>query len=417
MGVRNTTIRKASPRSAPCAREGRSSGCRSFLPRWEEGWSAAQIPGRCRAPGAGRRVPTRRKAGFSSLSELEGAAAGAVGAKVGSYISGAAATGGTERANRSAFDRWVLRPRVLAGVGEVDPTTTLLDDAVRVPVYIAPTAYQGLVHPAGEGAVARAAARAGFLAIFSTLSTWSVERIGSARPRGPRWFQLYLQPQWTATERLVHRAERAGFSAIVLTADVPVLGVRDAQLQSGFAIDSTLPLGSGPGVVPPSRGPQPSGTRYSTGRPVEDWEVVDRLRETTVLPVVVKGVLDPRDAREAVVHGARAVIVSNHGGRQLDRAPSSLAALPSVVRAVGRRAEVYLDGGVRRGSDILIALALGARAVGVGRPPLWALAVAGEAGVERYLSLLATDLASSMLLTGRRSLPEIDRTLVAPAPG
>jgi len=147
----------------------------------------------------------------------------------------------------------------------------------------------------------------------------------------------------------------------------------------------------------------------------ESWEVVDRLRSVTRLPVVVKGVLDPRDARLAVTHGARAVIVSNHGGRQLDRAPPALVALPEVVRAVGRRVEVYLDGGVRRGSDILIALALGARAIGVGRPPLWALAAAGETGVRRYLSLLTSDLASAMILSGRSSLAKVDRTLVAPS--
>jgi isopentenyl diphosphate isomerase/L-lactate dehydrogenase-like FMN-dependent dehydrogenase len=150
---------------------------------------------------------------------------------------------------------------------------------------------------------------------------------------------------------------------------------------------------------------------------VETWEVVDLLREVTRLPIVVKGVIDPADGRRAVAHGARAVIVSNHGGRQLDRAPPALSALPKVVRAVGRRAEVYLDGGVRRGSDILIALALGARAVGVGRPPLWALAAAGEAGVERYLALLTADLASAMILTGWGSLAEVTRARVAPAPG
>jgi 4-hydroxymandelate oxidase len=253
--------------------------------------------------------------------------------------------------------------------------------------------------------------------MFSTLSSWSLERIARVRPRGPRWFQLYLQPEWSATERLVRRVERAGFTAVVLTADVPVLGVRDAQLRTGFAIDATLPLGNAPGVVPPSRGPEPAGATFSLGREfVETWAVVDRLREATRLPVVVKGVLDPRDARRAVAHGARAIIVSNHGGRQLDRAPSALSALPKVVRALGDRAEVYLDGGVRRGSDILIALALGARAVGVGRPPLWALASAGEAGVERYLELITTDLASAMTLTGRSSLARVDRTLIEPAP-
>ena len=361
-------------------------------------------------------MTARRTEAFSSLSDLEEAGSRRVSARIRSYIAGAAATGWTERANREAFDRWVLMPRVLAGLRSVDLRTELLGASVRAPIYIAPTAYQGLVHPDGEGAVARAAARAGILAMFSTLSSWSLERIAAARPHGPRWFQLYLQPEWSATERLVRRAERAKFSAVVLTADVPVLGVRDAQLRTGFAIDSTLPLGNAPGVVPPSRGPERAGEVYSLGRPfVETWEVVDRLRETTRLPVVVKGVLDPADARRSVAHGARAIIVSNHGGRQLDRAPPALAALPKVARAVGRRADVYFDGGVRRGADILIALALGARAVGVGRPPLWALAAAGESGVERYLELLTTDLASAMVLTGRSSLNRVDRAIVAPA--
>ena len=381
------------------------------------GGGRLKSPGRVAPAGVGV-LTTRRTVGFASLSELEAAAARRVSPKIGSYIAGAAATGWTEQANESAFDRWVLRPRVLAGVREVDLRAAFLAEAVRLPVYIAPTAYQGLVHPAGEGTMARAAARAGVLAVFSTLSSWSLERIAAVRPKGPRWFQLYLQPEWAATERLVKRAERAGFSAIVLTADAPVLGVRDAQLRTGFAIDRTLPLGNAPGVVPPPRGPEPAGQTYSTGRKgVEGWEIVDRLGTVTHLPIVVKGVLDPRDARRAVAHGARAVIVSNHGGRQLDRAVPALGALPSVVRAVGRQAEVYLDGGVRRGSDILIALALGARAVGVGRPPLWALAAGGEAGVDRYLSLLTTDLASALLLSGRSSLADVDRTLIEPYPG
>ena len=363
-------------------------------------------------------MTARRTEAFTSLSDLEEIGSRRVSAKVRSYIAGAAGTGWTERMNREAFDHWVLTPRVLAGLRSVDLRTELLGEPVRAPVYIAPTAYQGLVHPEGEGGMARAAGRAGVLAMFSTLSTWSLERITAARPRGPRWFQLYLQPKWSATERLVRRAERAGFSAVVLTADVPVLGVRDAQLRTGFAIDATLPLGNAPGVVPPSRGPEPAGEVYSLGRAfVETWEVVDRLREITRLPIVVKGIIDPSDARRSVAHGARAIVVSNHGGRQLDRAPAALAALPKVARAVGRRAEVYFDGGVRRGADILIALALGARAVGVGRPPLWALAAAGESGVERYLTLLTTDLASAMILTGRGSIDRVDRSVIAPASG
>ncbi len=362
-------------------------------------------------------VAKRSKVGFASLSEVEEAGARKVTPKIWSYIEATAATGWTDRANQQAFDRWVVKPRILSGVREVDLRTHLLGEAVRAPVYVAPTAYQGLVHPDGEGGIARAAGRAGLLAMFSTLSSWSLEKIASARPRGPRWFQLYLQPEWKATERLVQRVERAGFSAVVLTADTPVLGVRDGQLRTGFAIDSSIPLGSGPGVVPPSRGPEPVGETYSVGRDSgESWEVIDRLREATRLPIVVKGVLSAADARSSVEHGARAVIVSNHGGRQLHRAPASLSMLPEVVAAVGDRAEVYLDGGVRRGSDVLIALALGARAVGVGRPLLWALAADGESGVARYLSLLTSDLASAMVLTGRSALAEVDRSLVAPWP-
>ena len=357
----------------------------------------------------------RRSVRFASLSDVEEAGRRAVSPKLWSYVAGGAGVEWTERANELAFDRWALRPRVLSGVREVDLGTHLLDEPVRAPFYVAPTAYQGLVHPDGEVGVARAAARAGLLAMFSTLSSDSLESIAGARPRGPRWFQLYLQPDWAKTARLVRRAERASFGAIVLTADVPVLGVRDRQLRTGFAIDSSIPLGSGPGVIPPSRGPEPAGGRFSTGRrEAEAWEVVDRLREVTRLPVIVKGVLGAEDARLAVRHGARAVVVSNHGGRQLDRSPPSLAMLPEVVAAVRGRAEVYLDGGVRRGSDVLVALALGARAVGVGRPVLWALAAGGAAGVDRYLDLLAADTASAMILTGRSSVRAVSRTLVAP---
>jgi 4-hydroxymandelate oxidase len=361
---------------------------------------------------------TRTKVDFASLSDVEEAGTRRVSPKIRSYIEAVAATGRTDRANRDAFDRWVVRPRILSGLRSVDLRTRLLDDEVRAPVYVAPTAYQGLVHPDGEGGTARAASRAGLLAIFSTLSSRSLEEIARERPRGPRWFQLYLQPEWEGNERLVRRVERVGFSALVLTADTPVLGVRDGQMRTGFAIDSSIPLGSGPGIVPPSRGAEPGEERYPLSpSSYQTWEIVDRLREATRLPLVVKGVLCAEDARTAVEHGARAVIVSNHGGRQIDRAPATLSVLPEVVAAVGGRAEVYLDGGVRRGTDILIALALGARAVGVGRPAVWALAANGEAGVAQYLELLTADLASVMVLTGHASVRQVGRTAVASAPG
>ena len=330
-----------------------------------------------------------------------------------SYVESAGGEGWSGRENHEAFGRWVLLPRVLAGVNRVRLESRLLDDDVRAPIFVAPMAYQGLLHPDGERGTARAAAAAGVLMTLSTLSTDSLEAVAATRPAGPRWFQLYLQPSWRRTEALVRRAERAGYSAIVLTADVPVLGMRDAQLRTGFAVDATVPVGNGPSVAPPPRQPEWSGTKFERDSSiVESWEVVDRLRRASRLPIVVKGILSARDAREAVRHGARAVVVSNHGGRQLDRVPAPLDVLPEVVGAVGRKVEVYLDGGVRRGSDALIALALGARAVGVGRPVLWALAADGTRGVQRYLELLTSELATALFLIGRSRISDIHRSLV-----
>ncbi len=366
-------------------------------------------------------MPTARRkanpAGVATLGDLEAEASRAVDDAVWGFIQGGAGDEETLRANRDAFRRWVLRPRMLANVGSVDLGTTVLGSSVRSPCFVAPTAYQGRVHPDGERGTARAASRAGVLAVFSTLSTHPLEAIARAAAPGPRWFQLYLQPDFAASERLVRRAERCGFTAVVVTVDTPVLGTRDRQIRSGFAFASAPPVGNGPDARSPPRRPARTGSRYRLPPPADaTWAVLDRLRSVTRLPIVVKGVLTHEDARRAVDHGAAGVVVSNHGGRQLDRARAALDALPEVVDAVGDRAEVYYDGGIRRGSDALIALALGARAVGLGRPILWALAVGGEAGVARYLSLFSEDLATSLALAGRRSLGELDRSLLAPAP-
>lgn len=351
--------------------------------------------------------------GFSSLSDLEPYAAKCLSPTLWDYVQGGSGEGRTLRANREAFQRATLRSRVLAGLKQIDLRTRLLHDAVRLPFFLAPTAYQGLIHPDGELATARAAHRAGALAAFSTLSTHSLEEIARASETGPRWFQLYLQPEFGGTRRLIERAERAGYTAIVLTVDAPVLGVRDGQLRSGFAIDTSLPVGNGPGLIPPSRGPTPSGDVWSLRPDTQgDWSVLEELRRFTRLPIVVKGVLSAEDARRAVEAGAEAIVVSNHGGRQLDGAPSSLSVLEEVVGAVEQKVEVYLDGGVRRGSDVLIALALGARAVGIGRPVLWALAVGGEAGVERWISLLASDVATALILAGCEGISSLDRSMV-----
>ena len=297
-------------------------------------------------------------------------------------------------------------------VEKIDLRTTLLGENVSAPFYISPTAYQGLLHTEAETATAKAAGEAGVLAVFSTISSRSLEEIAKTIPRGPRWFQLYLQPDPNTTEGLVRRAEKAGYTAIVLTIDAPVFGNRDQTILGGFNIGS-IPLGNGPSVLPPSR-PTAQGHYFQARKEASStWNALDHLHEITNLPILVKGVLTAEDAREAVSHEARGVIVSNHGGRQLDQAPASLDALPEVVDEVGSETEVYLDGGVRRGSDVLIALALGARGVGLGRLVLWALAAGGEAGVARMIGLLKEDLATTMALTGRRTISEIDETALA----
>ena len=350
-------------------------------------------------------------AGFQTLSDIESAASKVVLGPAWAYVKGGAGEELTIRANREAFQSKILRPRVLANVETLDLTTTLLGETVAAPFYVSPTAYQGLLHSDAELATARAASGAGVLAIFSTISSRSLEEISLAAPRGPRWFQLYLQPESKTTQSLVRRAEKAGYTALVLTVDAPVFGNRDQTILGGFNVGS-IPLGNGLDVFPPSR-PVQEGQYYKTRREASaTWDVLDELHKMTSLPILVKGILTPHDARLAVNHDVRGVIVSNHGGRQLDQAPASLYALPEVVEEVGSEVDVYLDGGVRRGSDVLIALAMGAKAVGLGRMVLWALAAGGEAGVARMIGLLKEDLATIMALTGRRKISEIDNTVL-----
>lgn len=361
-------------------------------------------------------MPSRRRpeGGFRTLGDLEGAGRRAVDETIAGYIEGGAGAERTLRANEAAFSHWSLVPQPLRDVRSVDLRTTLLGTEVSAPFFVAPTAYQREVHPGGERATAAAAARLRVLAVFSTLSSDPLEAIATAGGTGPRWFQLYLQPELGTSVKLVRRAERAGYSALVVTVDAPVLGSRDRQGRTGFALEATPPVGAD--VLTPPRGPVWDGGRYVVEAAAElSWRTLQRVAEATSLPLVVKGLLGPDAARRAVEIGAKAIVVSNHGGRQLDLAPASLDALPEVVEAVGARAEVYLDGGVRRGSDVVVALALGARAVGVGRPVLWALAAGGRAGVDRYLRLLGTEVANSLMLVGRASVGEVDRSAVRPS--
>lgn len=356
-------------------------------------------------------------AGFSTLTDLEESARPKVIDPAWAYVQGGAGEERTLRANREAFQRTFLRPRALVGVESVDPSTSLLGTPVPVPFFVAPTAFQGLLHPEAEAATARAASARGVLGVYSTVSTLSMEEIAQAAPKGPRWFQLYLQKEWAKSERLIRRAEASGYGAIVLTVDAPVLGQRDRQSRGGFAIPLAMEVGNLESTGFEGEGGLSQAMHQALRTDLgATWETMRKVRESTRLPVIVKGLLTAEDAQRAVELGARAVVVSNHGGRQLDGAPPTLWVLPEVVRAVGSKAEVYLDSGVRRGADVLAALALGARAVGLGRPVLWSLACGGEAGVGKLLDLLRTELETSMRISGRRNLGEMDPSMIFAPP-
>jgi 4-hydroxymandelate oxidase len=309
----------------------------------------------------------------------------------------------TIRANRLAFERLFLRPRILVDVSNIEIKTTVLGIPVSMPVLIAPTATHCLAHPEGECATARAAGEAGTLMIVSTTATYSAAEVAEHAP-GPLWFQLYTHHSLPVTEALVRRAETAGYRALVLTVDTPLLGRRERDIRNAFEISRRVHL--------PNFDYDLVSSSPRARHMVDTWETVDWLRSITRLPILLKGVLTSEDALLAVEHGVNGIMVSNHGGRQLDGAIASIEALPEVVESVGGRCEIYVDGGIRRGTDILKALALGARAVLLGRPVLWGLAVNGVAGVRHVLELLRSELRLAMMLSGRPTLESIDRSLI-----
>jgi isopentenyl diphosphate isomerase/L-lactate dehydrogenase-like FMN-dependent dehydrogenase len=314
----------------------------------------------------------------------------------------------------AAWRRRRLRPRVLVDVSRVDPSTTLLGQPSSLPVAIAPMAAQGLAHPDAESAVAGAAAAAGIPMIVSTMSTHSLEEIAAAAPDGVRWFQLYAQTEPGGTRRLVERAEAAGYGAIVLTVDLPDLGYRERDLRSGFNL--SVELGNFREALPTHASHGADGQGYAIVNDQLDrglsWRSLADIRSWTSLPLVLKGILTTEDAQIACEEGVEAICVSNHGARQLDRAVVALDVLEDIVAAVASRSEVWVDGGVRRGLDVVTARALGARGVLVGRPLYWALAAAGHAGVERALEILRSETRLAMTLLGTPTTDEIGRAHV-----
>jgi 4-hydroxymandelate oxidase len=335
------------------------------------------------------------------------------------YYAGGADDEVTLRLNRAAYRTLSLRPRVLTDVGRVDTSVELLGERLSMPVLLAPTAFQRLADPEGERASARAARAAGTLMVASTLSTTTVEETAAAAP-GPLWFQLYVYRDREISRDLVQRARDAGCTALVLTVTIPVQGNRERDARNRFRLPAGYEMANFAGRVQADF-PEAEGSAFDRFiaeqfDPTLTWEAVEWLREVSGLPVLVKGILDPDDARLAVEHGAAGVIVSNHGGRQLDTAEPTILALPRVVGAVEGRAPVLVDGGIRRGTDVVKALALGARAVLIGRPYLWGLAAGGEAGVTRVLELLRRELERTLALVGAASPADVDPERVAPLP-
>jgi 4-hydroxymandelate oxidase len=371
-----------------------------------------------------------------SVGDYARAAAAKLPAGVLGYFEGGALDEITLRENTAGWERLKLYYRVLAGVGERQLGTTVLGQRISMPICVAPTAFHKLGCEEGEVATARAAQKAGTLFILSSLSNTPMEEVfaaarGSAttgppsqgygvtaRVGGPCWFQLYVYKDREITRELVQRAEAAGAEAIVLTVDAPGLGTRERDVRNKFRLPDGLTVAN---LAPVGKGTMPEVSGSGLAAYVRDnfksdlsFDDVDWLCGCTRLAVIVKGICRGDDAVRSAEHGAKAVVVSNHGGRQLDTAPATCEVLPHVVEAVGDRCEIYVDGGMRRGSDVLKAIALGARAVLVGRPVLWGLTANGERGAFDVLEIFRRELDEAMLLCGCTRLCDLDRSLLAP---
>jgi isopentenyl diphosphate isomerase/L-lactate dehydrogenase-like FMN-dependent dehydrogenase len=364
---------------------------------------------------AARALASQRLELPPTISDFEQRAAELLPAGPHGYFAGGAGDEITLRDNVAAWQRLALRPRVMVDCADRDLTMTVLGRPLAHPLIVAPTAFHALATAEGEAASARGAAATGTLFCLSTLSTTGAAELAERAPGGRRWLQLYVLKDRGATRELVAAAVEHGYEALVLTVDVPaVWGARERDLRSGFVLDEKTPLPNLLGLR--ARGKHSLKELGTLFDPSLTWDDVAAFAADSGLPVLVKGVLTAADARRAVESGAAGVVVSNHGGRQLDTVLSGADALPAVVDEAGDELDVLVDGGIRRGTDVVKALALGARAVMVGRPVLWGLAVGGEAGVRRVLELLLAELDTALALAGAPRAAELDRSFLQRAP-
>jgi len=382
------------------------------------------------SPGIQRQLAIYRKGLFGirprfpvSLEDLERKARSVLRREAYDYVAGGAGAEITMRANREALERWRIVPRMLRDIAERDLSTTLLGTGIPYPFLLAPIGVQGILHRDGEIAVARAAASLSVPMVLSTASSKPLEDVSQAMGSVSRWFQLYWPKDPEIAKSLVRRAEHAGYSALVVTLDTTTLAWRERDIQNAY-----LPFLAADGIVnyttdpafraglerPPEEFPVGAVRHFAKmfSNPKLTWKDLAWLRKQTRLPILLKGILHPDDAKLAVRAGMDGVIVSNHGGRQVDGATAALDALPPIVAAAGKRLTILFDSGIRRGSDLFKAVALGARAVLLGRPVMWGLAVGGEAGVHHVLSNFIADIDLTLALSGCRSFAEVNRSML-----
>jgi 4-hydroxymandelate oxidase len=352
---------------------------------------------------------------FENLDQLEAMAAKRMSGMAFDYIRSGAEDEAALRGNREGFSRLRLRPRVLVDVSELDLRTSVLGTDVSMPILVSPTGFHRLANPAGEAATAQGTHDAGTLYTASTIATTSLEDIAAAS-EGPKWFQLYVFRDREITEGIIRRAKDAGYRGIVFTVDVPVLGRRERDIRNKFHLPKPFKMGNfDVGRLAAKMGNESSlaafiATQFDASL---TWDAIRWVKKVSGLPVLVKGILRGDDARLAVKNGADGIIVSNHGGRQLDYSIASIDALPDFAQAVGRRVPVLMDGGIRRGTDVLKALCLGAQAVMVGRPSLWGLALGGRAGVHAVLEHLRMETLTSMRILGASRLEQLKPDFLA----